>query len=64
MNILNKIENIQGNATVAITRVIGGSSKGKLYEELGFEYLISRKRLRKLCLFYTTVVNKSRKLSL
>ena len=64
MNILTKIESLQDNATVAITRVIGESSKEKLYEELGFEYLISRKRLRKLCLFYTTVANKSRKLSL
>ena len=31
----------------------------KLYQEQGFEYLTSRKWLRKLCLFYKIIANKS-----
>ena len=54
MNICNKI-----NAALASTGAIRASSKEKLYQELGFEYLRSRRRLRKLCLFYKIVVNKS-----
>ena len=42
MNICNKIESLQYNAALAITSAIRGSSKGKLYQELGFEYLSSK----------------------
>ena len=59
MNICNKIESLQYNAVLAITSAIRGPSKEKLYQELGFEYLTSRRWLRKLCLFYEIVVNKS-----
>ena len=59
MNICNKIESLQYNAALAITGAIRGSSKEKLFQELGFEYLSSRRWLRKLCLFHKTVVNKS-----
>ena len=59
MNICNKIGSLQYNAALAITGAIRGSSKGKLYQELGFEYLSSRRWLRKLCQFYKVVVNKS-----
>ena len=38
-----KIESIQYNAALAITGAIRGSSKEKLYQELGLEYLSSRK---------------------
>ena len=58
MNICNKIESLQCNAALAITGAIRGSQKGKLYQELGFEYLTSRRWLRKLCLFYKIVANK------
>ena len=47
------------NAALASTGAIRASSKEKLHQELGFEYLRLRRRLRKLCLFYKIVVNKS-----
>ena len=59
MNICSKIETLRYNAALAITRAIRGSSKEKLCQELGFEYLSSRRWLKKLCLFYKIVVNKS-----
>ena len=59
MNICNKIESLQYNAALAITGATRGSSKRKLYQELGFEYLSSGRWLGKLCLFYKIVVNKS-----
>ena len=55
----NKIESLQENAALALTGPIRGSSKKKLYQEMGFEYLSSGRWLRKLCLFYKIVVNKS-----
>ena len=48
----NKLENIQYNATLAITRAIRGTSKTKLYKELGLEFLKSRRWFRRLCTFY------------
>ena len=51
MKICNKIESLQYSAVLAITGVITGSSKKKLYQELGFEYLSSRRWLKKLCQF-------------
>ena len=58
-NICNKIECLQYSAAVAITRAIRRSSKEKRCQELGFEYLSSRRWLCKLCLYYKIVVNKS-----
>ena len=59
MNICNKIESLQRNAALAITGTIRGSSKEKLYQELDFEYLSSKRWLWKLCLFHKIIVNKS-----
>ena len=59
MNICNKIESLQYNAALVVTGAIRGSSKEKLFQEVGFEYLSSRRWSRKLCLFYKIVVNKS-----
>ena len=59
MNICNKIESLWYNVPLAITEAIRGSSKEKLYHELSFEYLRSRRCLKKLCIFYKIVVNKS-----
>ena len=47
-----KIESVQHNATLAITRVIQGTSREKLHKELGFETLKSRRWLKKLFCFY------------
>ena len=51
--------NFQYNAAVAITGAIRSSSKERPCQELGFEYLSSRRWLRKLCTFYKIVRNKS-----
>ena len=59
MNICNKIESLQRNAAQAITGTIRGSSKEKLYQELDFEYLSSKRWFWKLCLFHKIIVNKS-----
>ena len=47
-----KLESIQYNATLALTGAIKGSSKEKLYQELGLESLQLRRWYRKLCCFY------------
>ena len=48
----NKLESIQYNAALAITGAIRGTSKTKLYKELGLEFLKSRRWFRQLCTFY------------
>ena len=57
MNICSKISSLQYNAAITVT--IRGSSKENLYKELGFEYLSSRRWLRRLRPFYKIVVDKS-----
>ena len=47
-----KIESVQYNAALAITGAIRGTSREKLYQELGFEHLHDRRWFRRLCLFY------------
>ena len=48
----NKLESIQYNAALAINGVIRGTSKTKLYKELGLEYLKCRRWFRSLCILY------------
>ena len=43
MSICNKTESLQYNVTLAITGAIRGSSKEKLFQELSFEHLSSRR---------------------
>ena len=59
LNLCKKVETCQYNVALVITGAIRGSSKEKLYQELGFGYLSSRRWLRKLCTFYMIVRNKS-----
>ena len=49
-----KLESIQYNAALALTRVIRGSSRENLYQELGLESLQLWQWYRKLCCFYKT----------
>ena len=51
-SISKKIESVQYNAALAITGAIKGSSREKLYQELGLEYLYRRRWARRLCLLY------------
>ena len=53
-----KIESIQCNAWLEITGAIQGTSREKLYEELGVEPLQLRRCYRKLCLFYKVFKNE------
>ena len=46
------IESVQYNAALAITGAIRGSSREKLYQELGFGSLRDRRWYRKLCFYY------------
>ena len=46
------IESVQYNAALAITGAIRGTSREKLYQELGFESLHDRRWFRKLCFYY------------
>ena len=53
-----KMESIQYNAALAITGIIRGSSREKLYQELGLESLRQRRWYRKLFYFYKLTKNK------
>ena len=54
-----KLESLQYNSCLAITGAIHGSSREKLYQELGFESLQQRRWYRKLCSFYKVFKNGS-----
>ena len=54
-----KLESIQYNACLVLTGAIRGTSKEKIYQELGLESLQIRRWYRKLCLFYKIYKNQS-----
>ena len=49
---IEKLESVQYNAALAITGAIRGTSRVKLYKELGLESLSFRRWFRRLCAFY------------
>ena len=53
-----KTESLQCNAALAITGAIRGTSKEKIYQELGLESLQQRQWYRKLCLFFKVYKNQ------
>ena len=53
-----KLVSVQYNACLAITGAIRGSSREKLYQELGFESLQQCRWYRKLCFFYKIFKNE------
>ena len=57
------IESVQYNAALSITGAIRGSSREKLYQELGFESLRDRRWYRKLC-FYCKILHNDCRLYL
>ena len=59
MSFHHKLESIHYNACLAITSAIQGTSKEKLYQELGLESLQLRRWYRKLGKFYKIYKNKS-----
>ena len=52
MSFCKKIESVQYNAALAIKGEIQGTSRKKLYIELGLETLKYRRWLKRLCCFY------------
>ena len=54
----NRIKSVQYKAALAITGTIQGSSRKKLYQELGLEHLHQRRWMRRLCLFYKVFQSK------
>ena len=55
----DKIESVQYNAAPAITGAIRGTSKEKLYQELGLESLRNRRWLRRMSYLYKIISTKS-----
>ena len=55
----NKIESIQYNAALAITGAIKGTSRERLYQELGLESLCERRWYRRLVYFFKIVSGNS-----
>ena len=53
-----KLESIQYNSCLALARAISGSSKGKIYQELGRESLRVCRWYRPPCLFYKFLNNE------
>ena len=56
---VKKLESVQYNAALAITGAIRGTSKDRIYQELGLETLSDRRWYRRLCLFWKIVNGKS-----
>ena len=54
----NKLETVRYNAALAIMRAVKGTSREKLYQELGLEYLHQRRWMKRFCLFYKVVSTK------
>ena len=54
-NFQNKLEKVQYRACLAITGAIQGTSRTKLYDELGLHSLIKRRWCNKLIFFYKIV---------
>ena len=52
------IESIQYNVALAITGTVGGTSREKLYQELGFESLQQRRWFGKLCCLFRIIKNQ------
>ena len=52
------IESIQYNTALAITGAVRGTSREKIYQELGFESLQQERWYRKLCCLFKIISNQ------
>ena len=59
MSFHHKLESVQYNPCLALTGAIRGTSKEKLYQELGLESLQLRRWYRKIGKFYKIYKSKS-----
>ena len=57
LNLMERLESVQYFAALAVTGALRGSSREKLYAELGWESLNLRRWSRRLALFYKIVRN-------
>ena len=55
--LMEKLESVQYSAALAVTGTWRGTSRDKLYAELGWESLNSRRWIRRLILFYKIINN-------
>ena len=53
------IESVQYNASLAIAGAVRGTSREKLYKELGFESIQQRRCYRKLCCLFKIINDQS-----
>ena len=58
-SLMEKLESVQYSAALAVTGTWRGTSREKLYAELGWESLSSRRMSRRLTLFYKFINNLS-----
>ena len=58
-NLMEKVESVQYSAALAVTGSWRETSRERLYTELGWESLSSRRWSRRLALFYEFVSNLS-----
>ena len=56
-NLMEKVESVQYSAALAVSGTWRGTSREKLYAELGWESLSSRRLSRRLTLFYKIINN-------
>ena len=56
---MHELESAQYNASLATTGCFRGTSRDKLYSELGFESLANRQFYRRLIAFYKIVIKKA-----
>ena len=50
--LMTRIESVQYEAACVVSGAWRGSSRKKLYNDLGWESLYDRRNLRRLCIFY------------
>ena len=58
-SIMRNLESIQYKASLIVTGAWHGTSRSKLYNELGWESLNNRRWFKQMCLFYKIVSNKT-----
>ena len=56
---VSKLESVQYNACLAITGAIRGTSKERIYDELGLEHLSKRRWYHRLCHFWNIAKGKA-----
>ena len=56
---MEEIERVQYQAALVVTKTWKGTSRSKLYEELGWESLSDRRRIRRVLLLHKIVNNST-----